>query len=196
MSNLPPPPPPPPGGGYPPPPPPDGYPPPPPQGGGFPPPPPPPPGGYQQPGAYPPQGGYQQPYPPAGQAWSGPPLATWDKRLLSGLIDYLAPWAVAIIGYEISSALGFILWLVSLAWIGFQQYTAGETGQSIGKKTIGLRLISETTGQPIGGGAGIGRWLLHILDGIPCYVGYLWPIWDAKRQTFADKIMHTVVVVS
>jgi uncharacterized RDD family membrane protein YckC len=145
---------------------------------------------------YPPQGGYQQPYPPAGAAWSGPPLATWDKRLLSGLIDYFAPWVVVAIVSRISFGLGIVLWLAATGWIIFQQYTAGQTGQSIGRKTIGIRLISETTGQPIGGGAAIGRYFLHIIDAIPCYVGYLWPIWDAKRQTFADKIMHSVVVVS
>ena len=26
-------------------------------------------------------------------------------------------------------------------------------------------------------------------------IGFLWPIWDSKRQTFADKIMNTVVVM-
>jgi uncharacterized RDD family membrane protein YckC len=40
----------------------------------------------------------------------------------------------------------------------------------------------------------IGRSFVHIIDGIPCYLGYLWPLWDAKKQTFADKIMGTVVV--
>jgi hypothetical protein len=39
------------------------------------------------------------------------------------------------------------------------------------------------------------RDLAHILDALPCYIGFLWPIWDSKRQTFADKIMNTVVVV-
>ena len=50
------------------------------------------------------------------------------------------------------------------------------------------------TGQPIGGGMSFVRQLLHIVDGLPCYIGYLWPLWDDKRQTFSDKIMTTVVV--
>jgi hypothetical protein len=25
-------------------------------------------------------------------------------------------------------------------------------------------------------------------------VGFLWPLWDRKRQTFADKLMSTVSV--
>ena len=32
-----------------------------------------------------------------------------------------------------------------------------------------------------------------MLDGL-AYVGYLWPLWDDERQTFADKILRTGVV--
>jgi uncharacterized RDD family membrane protein YckC len=38
------------------------------------------------------------------------------------------------------------------------------------------------------------RGLAHIVDSIPCDLGYLWPLWDSKRQTFADKICGTIVV--
>ncbi|WUN50496.1 RDD family protein [Streptomyces sp. NBC_00306] len=31
-------------------------------------------------------------------------------------------------------------------------------------------------------------------DSIACYLGWLWPLWDAKKQTFADKVCNTVVV--
>ena len=36
------------------------------------------------------------------------------------------------------------------------------------------------------------RDLAHLLEGI-CFVGDLFPLWDQRRQTFADKIMTTVV---
>ena len=53
-------------------------------------------------------------------------------------------------------------------------------------------------GQPghvrIGGGLALARYLLNIVNAIPCYLGYLWPLWDSKRQTFADKIMGTYVI--
>ena len=70
----------------------------------------------------------------------------------------------------------------------------GATGQSPGKALTGLRVLGERTARPIGAGMGVVRGLLHILDSLPCYLGYLWPIWDEKRQTFSDKIVHTVVV--
>jgi uncharacterized RDD family membrane protein YckC len=72
-------------------------------------------------------------------------------------------------------------------------FKQGRTGQSIGKKTMGIRLVDEGTGQPIGAAMAFVRDLAHILDQF-AYVGYLWPLWDAKRQTFADKILGTVVV--
>ena len=69
-----------------------------------------------------------------------------------------------------------------------------RTGQSIGKSVMGTYVVRESDGQYIGGGMAIGRSLLHIVDVIPCLVGLLWPLWDAKKQTFADKIVGTVVV--
>ena len=57
-----------------------------------------------------------------------------------------------------------------------------------------FKVVSEKTWQPIGFGMSIVRQLAHIVDGIVCYIGYLWPLWDEKRQTFADKIMTTVCV--
>jgi len=50
-------------------------------------------------------------------------------------------------------------------------------------------------GQPMGGGMCFVRDLCHILDALVCYLGFLWPLWDARRQClFADKIMNTVVL--
>ena len=54
---------------------------------------------------------------------------------------------------------------------------------------------SSTRHSPIRGGwRCFGRDLLHILDLLPLWLGFLWPLWDARRQTFADKIMKTVVL--
>ena len=168
--------------------------------GGQPPPgygaPPPPPPGYG-----PPQPGYgMSPAPPGygapmSGAWAGPPLASWGERAVSYLIDYLGPALVAgFIQFSVSYSLGTLLWLAALAWGLYNAYLGGQTGQSTGKKQAGLRLLREQDGQVIGGGLGIGRFFLHIVDAIPCYVGFLWPLWDAKKQTFADKILKTVVV--
>jgi uncharacterized RDD family membrane protein YckC len=54
--------------------------------------------------------------------------------------------------------------------------------------------VKESTGQPVGFGFAFVRQLAHVLDSLPLYLGYLWPLWDDKRQTFADKVCSTVVV--
>ena len=69
-----------------------------------------------------------------------------------------------------------------------------QKGRKPGEAGAPQRLISERTGEPIGGGLAFARDICHILDSLACYIGWLFPLWDAKRQTFADKIVSTVVV--
>ena len=71
---------------------------------------------------------------------------------------------------------------------------AGRTGQSWGKQVVGVRLIDEDTRQPIGAGMAFVRDLAHIIAGLIFYIGYLCPLWDQKRQTIADKMVHPIVV--
>lgn len=136
--------------------------------------------------------GYSAPAPVA--------YAAWLKRVLAYLIDYalFIPGAIVyVIGGQMESfiviALGGLIMLGVFIWNTVLQ--GGNTGWTIGKGVIGIRLVSEATGQPIGAGMAFVRQLAHIVDSLPCDIGYLWPLWDAKRQTFADKIMKTVVVV-
>ncbi len=143
------------------------------------------------------QPGYGMPPAPEayGAATPGPELATWALRAQSALVDWFGPSLVAGIFYSaVNRNLGSLLQLVALGWALYQGYQGGATGQSMGKKWAGTRVLREQDGQVIGGGMGIARYILHILDAIPCYLGFLWPLWDAKKQTFADKILKTVVV--
>jgi uncharacterized RDD family membrane protein YckC len=78
-------------------------------------------------------------------------------------------------------------------WIWNVCIKQGRTGATIGKGVLAIRLLGYS-GQPIGAGLSFVRQLAHFLDSIACYVGWLWPLWDARKQTFADKIMSTVVV--
>lgn len=149
------------------------------------------PPGYGQPPAYGAPGGGM---PSAPGQWVGPPLASWGERVLAALVDSVGPFIVAAFLFQVSTGLGALAYLAAFAWALYNSYLGGQTGQSTGKKMQGLRLLRESDGQPIGGGLGIARYFVHIVDGLPCYLGYLWPLWDAKKQTFADKILSTVVV--
>ena len=98
----------------------------------------------------------------------------------------------------ISSVLGLLvsllLYIVAFGYLMLQMVKQGNTGQTIGKKIVGLKVISEATGQPIGPGMSIARYFAHIVDSIICYIGWLFPLWDAKKQTIADKLLGTVVI--
>lgn len=122
-------------------------------------------------------------------------LAEWPERALAGLIDYFALAILAnIVSLAISSALGFLISLLGLAFALYNAYLNGTTGRSVGKKVVGLKVIGEETGQPIGAGLGIVRYFAHIIDSLICLIGWLFPLWDAKKQTIADKILKTVVI--
>ena len=91
-------------------------------------------------------------------------------------------WILAVVCYLLAFA--FAIWN-----IGFKQ---GKTGSSIGKGIMSFMVVSEATGQPIGFGMSIVRQIAHAIDSAICYIGYLFPLWDDKRQTIADKLVKTV----
>ncbi|QKW39868.1 RDD family protein [Actinomadura sp. NAK00032] len=162
--------------------------------------------GYGAPAA-PAQPGYQEVhhhhYGSTGQ------LAEWGSRAGGYIIDYLIFAGPVFVLYLLSllltssgsggaAVLGLLFMLVGLAlsvagglWICYQE---GTTGQSIGKRQMGIRLVSAQTGQPIGFGMAFVRKIAHIADSFLCYIGFLWPLWDDRKQTFADKICNTIVV--
>jgi len=151
------------------------------------------PGPYGQPGmpSYP--GGGQQDLNAYGQAPVGmPPLANWGWRFLSGLIDFVIAGVVnAVVSVAAGRVAGFIASLIVLFILA---YLEGTKGQTPGKMAVGTRTLRERDGQLLGFGLALARRLLHILDALACFIGYLWPAWDAKRQTFADKIVSSVVI--
>jgi uncharacterized RDD family membrane protein YckC len=122
--------------------------------------------------------------------------ANWGQRVGAYLVDYLPIIVLELIGsISRNAAVIFLVLIVSLGWWIYNRcIQAGRTGQSLGKRTLNLRLISDRTGEPIGAGMAFAREICHILDSLACYIGWLFPLWDAKRQTFADKIVGTVVV--
>jgi uncharacterized RDD family membrane protein YckC len=122
--------------------------------------------------------------------------ANWGQRVGAYLIDWAPIIVLEVIGVILHNVIiSLLVLLASLGWWIYNRcIQAGQTGQSLGKKTLHLRLVSEKTGEPIGAGLAFARDICHILDSLACYIGWLFPLWDAKRQTFADKIISTVVV--
>jgi uncharacterized RDD family membrane protein YckC len=170
------------------------------------------PGGYQQ---YP-QAGSQYRAGPSG------PRANFGQRLVAALIDgvivNIPLWIIGsllgaslftfnltvnestgeITGGGAGASAGILLlyWLLSIA-LPLAYYTyfeGGDSGQTIGKKAMSIRVVRMQDGRPIGWGSAVGRYFGRILSGIACFLGYLWMLWDPEKQTWHDKLTNTVVV--
>jgi len=157
---------------------------------------------YSQPYSGPPAG--YQPAPvaqPGGYAYGAPPYASWLIRVGAYIIDGIPSWILFIIGEALmarggaGAAIGGLLYLAGVGWFVYNRcFQAGRTGQSLGKKVTGIWLLGEDTGQPIGAGMAFVRDVAHIVDALICYIGFLFPLWDGKKQTLADKMVHTMVI--
>jgi uncharacterized RDD family membrane protein YckC len=136
-----------------------------------------------------------------GYAQGGAQPADFFSRLGALILDALIvgiPIGIVVgILSAISDALGVIGYLAGIAaalyyWGSFE---GGPEGQTIGKRTLGIRTVDAATLQPgIGMGRAIGRQFARILSGFVCYLGYLWMLWDPEKQTWHDKIVSTKVV--
>jgi uncharacterized RDD family membrane protein YckC len=151
--------------------------------------------------------------------------ASWGRRVLGYLVDSFLGAVASIgvfLGYyqllgqvdyetdafgnrtisdttDISSATIGVIVIGALISLIFNIWNVivrqGTTGYSLGKTLVGIRLVKVSTGRPMGAGLCFVRQLAHYVDSLICYLGWLWPLWDARRQTIADKIMDTVVIV-
>ncbi len=147
----------------------------------------------------------------------------WSRRVVASLVDWAPIWLILFVpmlgllvagdmdcldnmygsGKSYCSTASTRFWTVTQL-IAFLPgtvyffwnfcYRQGRIGQSIGKSLMKFKVINETTWEPIGFWPSLLRQIAHYVDQLICYVGYLWPLWDDRRQTLADKIMSTVCV--
>ena len=76
----------------------------------------------------------------------------------------------------------------------FTYFEGGPTGQTLGKRALGIRVIDFKGGGPIGYARGLVRYIARFLSAIVFFLGYFWMLWDPEKQTWQDKIAGTVVV--
>ncbi|GAA2405188.1 hypothetical protein Cme02nite_69530 [Catellatospora methionotrophica] len=144
---------------------------------------------------------------------------SWIRRVGSAVVDLAVGVVFVVLAYVVDgpevvvpsldprtgqvvpgepSGGGVVFWsvlLTGLAVTGYHRWMlAGETGQSWGRRVLGTRLVGAAAGRPIGAGRAFLRDVAHLVDAVICYLGFLFPLWDGKRQTLADKLVKTVVV--
>ena len=124
--------------------------------------------------------------------------ASFGRRLVAALVDGIL---FGIFGGILQAALGRgagggITLLAALAYYGY--FEGSPSGQTPGKRLLGIRVYDFSAGAGSGEGIGFGRALIRFIgryvSAIPCLLGYLWMLWDSEKQTWHDKLASTVVV--
>ena len=124
--------------------------------------------------------------------------ANFGLRLLAYLIDVVVIMiASSVISMAFAAmklqAFGTLVGVV-VAW-GYLIYFTGSTGQTLGKKALGLKVVKVGTNQnPDYVTAFLREIVGRFISSLVLLLGYLWIIWDDKRQGWHDKIAGTVVI--
>ncbi len=107
--------------------------------------------------------------------------------LLDNLIIFAVQFVIGMIAPKIN-VFGIII-----AVIYFVYFWTQQNGQTLGHKVLGIRVVRED-GKPIDIVTAIIRYIGYIVSGIVIGLGFLWVIWDPKKQGWHDKMAGTIVV--
>ncbi len=130
-------------------------------------------------------------------------IAGWWARAGAFCIDVLfgmgAALSLLLIGW--SAPRGGWVWWVCLVLaalivvaIGVNRLLApAVTGWTLGRSVFGIRVV-DCDGQRPEPWRLLGRDVAHVLDTVPLFLGWLWPLIDDRGRTFADLLARTDVV--
>jgi uncharacterized RDD family membrane protein YckC len=94
--------------------------------------------------------------------------------------------------------LGFAIIFIGTFVMGYFLWgrPVGQGHQTIGQKLAGVRVVDAQTGDPtLGTGRAYGRWLFRsTVSTWLCYLGYLWSLWDDRKQAWQDMVVNTIVL--
>jgi Mce-associated membrane protein len=129
-------------------------------------------------------------------------LASWTARAGAFALDVLPGAGVSAVlallsftvpqrgsmwwAYAVSAAV-VVLLMMANRWL-----LPATTGWSLGRGLLGIAVVRRD-------GAAAGAWrllardLAHLLDTAALFIGWLWPLWDSHRRTFADLLLRTEV---
>ena len=139
----------------------------------------------------------QQPHPVAvvPQAHAG--AVEWEyvgfwRRAGAILIDWAILFVVVILAAVTAGQGGLVQWLI--IWMVYFVLFTGLRGQTPGKQVWGIRVVTGDGEIP-----GIGRAVMRevvgrIVSAIVLLLGYIWVVFDSRKQGWHDKIGGTYVI--
>ena len=90
-------------------------------------------------------------------------------------------------GAAIGQLVGFVV------GIAYYIYFWSSTGQTLGKKVMGLKIVTTDGGKLSMGGAFI-RLVGYVISSVVLELGFIWILFDKDKQGWHDKIAKTYVV--
>ena len=127
--------------------------------------------------------------------------ALWWRRVASYLLRIVLPASllsqlVGTIAFGRSSPGGSAQsWIdcASVAVACVISAWSARNGQSWAHRLLKLQVCDQDSNLPISVLRMGVREIAHLADFASLFIGFLWPLWDGRGQTFADKIMGTTV---
>lgn len=129
-------------------------------------------------------------------------VASWLSRAGAFAIDVLFGVGVVVVLVLVwftSVPYSWLWWLSTVLavliflLIPLNRILATElTGWSLGRALLGIMVVRRD-GAPAGLWRLLARDLAHLLDTAALFIGWLWPLWDARNRTFADLLARTEV---
>jgi len=139
--------------------------------------------------------GWEQPPAPPTYAGKGSgPRAGWWRRFGAAFLDGIIIGVVNLVFTQIADRNVGSLVSIVVGVAYFAYFEGGPTGQTLGKKALGIRVIDANAGGPIGYGRAVIRYFGRWISTIPILLGYFWMLWDGERQTWHDKFATAYVV--
>jgi Mce-associated membrane protein len=130
------------------------------------------------------------------------PTASWPARAAAFAIDVLlgiAVIATMALLWQTAPPRGWLWWVyagaIALVFVAIavnRLVLPWLTGWSLGRAVFGIA-VRKPDGSPVGLGRLFVRDLVHLLDTAALFIGWLWPLWDRRRRTFADLLLRTEV---
>lgn len=132
-------------------------------------------------------------------------LAPWHLRVAAFAVDVLPGIAVvatlALVSFTVPSDSSWwwvcvaILALVTLLMSVNRWLVPSLTGWTLGRALCGIAVVhhNRAAGDAVGPWRLMMRDLAHLVDTVALMVGWLWPLWDPDRRTFADMLLRTEV---
>lgn len=136
------------------------------------------------------------------------PTADLSLRVVARVADVvlvlLPTWLIGVpllLGWIGDSGTTVVV-VFALGWavvVGYETWLTAATGQTVGKRAVGIRVIDVESGAPPGRNASLLRAALPPILGIlvPAFgwvVPYIWAVWGRDRRGLHDRLARTRVV--